>query len=140
MARYCNFIIHNSQFIIMLFPLALALTLIFSSCQEGHEAGDLLGQWKREGADNQYIAFSSNIVLLRSVGQGEVFGNFQHVGDSVFIQCYSINGDEAEADKQLVEETFDFKPFNNIRLRIATLNGNALVLTSKEKTWNFKAY
>ena len=118
--------------------LALTLTLSFFSCQEGHEAGDLLGQWKREGADNQYLAFSGNIVQIRNIGQGEVFGNFQHVGDSVFIQCYSIHGDEA--DKKIVEETFDFKPFNNIRLRIATLNNTALVLTSKDKTWNFKAY
>ena len=118
--------------------LALTLTLSFFSCQEGHEAGDLLGQWKREGTDNQYLAFSGNIVQIRNIGQGEVFGNFQHVGDSVFIQCYSIHGDEA--DKKIVEETFDFKPFNNIRLRIATLNNTALVLTSKDKTWNFKAY
>lgn len=118
--------------------LALTLTLAFFSCQEGHEAGDLLGQWKREGVDNQYLAFSGNIVQIRNIGQGEVFGNFQHVGDSVFIQCYSIHGDEA--DKKIVEETFDFKPFNNIRLRIATLNNTALVLISKDKTWNFKAY
>ena len=130
MARFCKELTY----------IMLTLLLALSSCQEGHEAGDLLGQWKREGVDNQYIAFSGNIVLMRNVGQREVFGNFQHVGDSVFIQCYSINGDEAEADKQLVEETFNFKPFNNIRLRIATLNGNALVLTSKEKTWNFKVY
>ena len=140
MARYCKFTIHNSQFTILLLALAFSLTLALSSCQEGREAGDLLGQWKREGvsADNQYIAFSGDIVLMRAVGQREVFGNFQHVGDSIFIQCYSIHGDEA--DKQLVEETFGFSPFNNIRLRIATLNSDALVLTSKEKAWNFKAY
>ncbi|MBQ9561402.1 MAG: lipocalin-like domain-containing protein [Prevotella sp.] len=131
MARYFK------KFFLFPFPLTLALLLL--SCQEGHEAGDLLGMWKREAvaADNQYVAFSGNIVLMRAVGEREVFGNFQHVGDSIFIQCYSINGDEA--DRTLVEETFDFKPFDNIRLRIATLNGDALVLTSKEKTWHFKA-
>ena len=132
MARYFN----SSK--LSRLALTLGLTLSFFSCQEGHEAGDLLGQWKREGADNQYLAFSGNIVQIRNIGQGEVFGNFQHVGDSVFIQCYSIHGDEA--DKKIVEENFDFKPFNNIRLRIAVLNNTALVLTSKDKTWNFKAY
>lgn len=130
MARYCKELTY----------IMLTLLLALSSCQEGHEAGDLLGQWKREGisADNQYIAFSGDIVLMRAVGQREVFGSFQHVGDSIFIQCCSI--DDEAADKTIVEEAFGFKPFDNIRLRIATLNSKALVLTSKEKVWNFKAY
>ena len=126
----------------MLLTLAFPLTLMLSSCQEGREAGDLLGQWRMTGSDSKYVSFSGSITEFRYVENGllqrYVFGNFQHVGDSIFIQCYSINGDEA--DKQLVEETFDFKPFNNIRLRIAMLNSDALILTYKEKTWNFKAY
>ncbi len=130
MARYFRKLTH--------ILLSLTLSLALFSCQEGHDAGDLLGQWKREGTDNQYIAFSGDIVLMRAVGQREVFGSFQHVGDSIFIQCCSI--DDEAADKTIVEEAFGFKPFDNIRLRIATLNGDALVLTSKEKVWNFKAY
>ena len=61
MARYFK------KFFLFPFPLTLALLLL--SCQEGHEAGDLLGMWKREAvaADNQYVAFSGNIVLMRAV-------------------------------------------------------------------------
>ena len=87
MARFYKYIVHSSQFIVLL--LAFPLTLTFSSCQEGREAGDLLGQWRMADSDSKYISFSGSITEFRYVKDGSlrqyVFGNFQHVGDSLFI-------------------------------------------------------
>ena len=72
------------------YSVLLLCILLLSSCQEGGEAGDLFGQWRLVGHDTQYISFSGSLTLLRSTDEAEVFGNFQHIGDSLFIQCYSI--------------------------------------------------
>lgn len=111
---------------------------LLSSCQEGGEAGDLFGQWRMKGTDTKYICFSGSVTLLRSIDEGEVFGNFQHEGDSLFIQCVSVNA--LPTDTAFIENGFDFKPFDNIRLKINTLNDNDLVLSKDGKTWNFYKY
>lgn len=111
---------------------------ILSSCQEGREAGDLLGQWRMEGTGNSYMNFSGSVVSLRIPGQIEVFGTFLHVGDSLFMQCRSINS--AAADTAFVEQTVGFAPFADIRLRIATLKSGKLVLAKGEKTWTMEKY
>ena len=123
----------------------ILLTFAFfmlTSCQEGGEAGDLLGQWRKADTDSKYVAFSGSIAVLRSTTGGylerEVYGNFQRQGDSLFIQCYSIKGERA--DTVAVEEDFEFKPFNNIRVKIETLSGNVLVLSKEGKKWNFTKY
>ena len=110
------------------------------SCQEGREAGDLWGQWRMTGSDSEYISFSSSISLFRSIANGNkyVYGNFQHVGDSIFIQCYSI--DALRSDTTTVEEIFGFKPFNNIRVKIETLNDDDLVLSKDSLIWSFYKY
>jgi hypothetical protein len=116
----------------------LFCVLLLSSCQEGGEAGDLFGQWRLAGHDTQYISFSGSLTLLRSTEEAEVIGNFQHVGDSLFIQCYSKEA--LKSDTVMVEESFGFKPFNNIRVKIEALNGDILVLSKEGQKWNFYKY
>ena len=67
-----------------------------------------------------------------------MFGNFQHVGDSIFIQCVSI--EQRLADTLFVEDRFGFKPFTNIRVKIATLDSENLVLTKDSQMWSFTIY
>ena len=114
------------------------LFLLLSSCQEGGEAGDLLGQWRLADSDTKYLSFSGSLTLFRSISEGEVFGKFQHIGDSLFIQCYSIKG--IPEDTTLVENNFGFRPFNNIRLKIETLSSDRLLLRKDNQTWSFDKY
>lgn len=109
-----------------------------SSCQEGNEAGDLLGQWRMSGSDTRYLYFSGSIASFRGINEGEVFGNFQHVGDSLFIQCYSIK--EVLSDTVMVEESFGFKPFKNIRVKIESMDGDRLILSKEQQHWSFDKY
>ena len=118
--------------------LTSAILLLTSSCQEGGDAGDLLGQWRLSGSDTKYISFSGSIVWMKSLGENELYGNFQHEGDSLFIQCYSING--IPEDTMLVENSFGFKSFNNIRLKIETLSSEHLLLRQNNQTWTFDKY
>lgn len=120
-----------------LLPFYLCAFLLLS-CQEGHEAGDLLGQWRMTGSDTKYIAFSGSVTMVRSLTEGQVAGAFQHVGDSLFMQCYSVYGDAA--DTLIVEHTFGFKPIDNIRVRIQSLSSDQLILTKDDKTWTFDKY
>ena len=142
MARYFKFIVHSSQFIVCLLALTSALT--FFSCQEGSDAGDLLGQWRMVDSDSKYISFSGSITEFRYVDNGVlrnyVFGNFQHVGDSLFIQCYSISEDQKDTDIDVVENTFEMKPFNNIRVKIEVLDDKHLSLSKDGKMWNLEKY
>lgn len=126
-----------ARFYKYLFLLTSSIFLL-SSCQEGGEAGDLFGQWRLKGSDTKYISFSGAVTLLRSLDDGEVFGNFQHEGDSLFIQCVSLNA--SPTDTAFVENGFDFKPFEDIRLKINTLNDDDLVLSKDGKTWSFYKY
>ena len=75
MARYCKLLI-------------LFAFLCFASCQEGREAGDLLGQWRLAGSDMNYLSFSGSVALFRNSEStdNQVYGNFQHKGDSLFIE------------------------------------------------------
>ena len=115
---------------------------VFSSCQEGSEAGDLLGLWRLDESDHHYMAISGAITEFRIINNShldrQVYGNFQHQGDSLFIQCYSIN--EEIEDTIAVEEEFGFKPFNNIRVKIEVQNGDILVLSKDGQKWNFRKY
>ena len=142
MARYFKCIVHSSQFIVCLF--AFPLTLTFSSCQEGSDAGDLLGQWRMVDSDSKYISVSGSITEFRYVDNGVlrnyVFGNFQHVGDSLFIQCYSISEDQKDTEIDVVENTFEMKPFNNIRVKIEVLDDKHLSLSKDGKMWNLEKY
>ena len=116
----------------------LTSSIFLLSCQEGGDAGDLLGQWRLSGSDTQYISFSGSIVWIKNLKENELYGNFQHVGDSLFIQCYSIKG--IPEDTTLVENSFGFRPFNNIRLKIETLSSDRLQLRKDNQTWSFDKY
>lgn len=127
MARFCKYII-----------LLTSSILLLSSCQEGREAGDLLGQWRLKGSDTQYVSFSGSVALFRIIGEGEIFANFQRNGDSLFIQCISINA--SAADTVIIENSLGFEPFNDIRLKINALNDDDLVLSKDGQTWSFYKY
>ena len=120
------------------FLLLTSSIFLLASCQEGREAGDLLGQWKMSNNNNLYIAFSGSLAVCRNGEGANVYGNFQHIGDSLFIQCYSIY--ESKGDTTLLEESFGFKPFNNIRVKIAALDNDQLVITKGSQTWSFHKY
>jgi hypothetical protein len=130
MARFFKY------FLLSLF--AFHFSLLFSSCQEGREAGDLLGQWRMDHTDSKYISFSGSIVWVKDLKNCNVYGNFQHVGDSLFIQCYSEKAEKA--DTIMVEESFGFKPFNNIRLKIEQLDNDHITLSKNGKTWIFNKW
>ena len=118
--------------------LLILTSYLFISCQEGRDAGDLFGQWRLSGSDTKYISFSGSIVWIKNLNENELYGNFQHVGDSLFIQCYSIKG--IPEDTTLVENSFGFRPFNNIRLKIETLSSDRLQLRKDNQTWSFDKY
>ena len=126
MARFYKYIFLLTSYIFLL------------SCQEGGDAGDLLGQWRLSGSNTKYISFSGSVTWFKNLNESEVYGNFQHIGDSLFIQCYSINGEPS--DTTLIENGFGFKPFNNIRLKIETLSSDRLLLRKDNQTWTFDKY
>lgn len=118
--------------------LLTSYLLLLSSCQEGSEAGDLFGQWRQTGSDTNYMSFSGSVALFRTSVEGRVYGNFQHKGDSLFIQCYSVEG--LRSDTVIVEESFGFKPFNNIRVKIEALDNDHLILKNDQQSWTFNKY
>ena len=130
-----------ARFFKSLFTITFSLftiTFTLMSCQEGREAGDLLGQWRMAGSDKQYISFSGSIAWIRHLPEDEVYANFQHVGDSLFIQCYSIEGNPS--DTILVENTYGFRPFNNIRVKVESLTSDKLIFKKGSQTWSFDKY
>ena len=130
---------HRShRYFFLLITLFTIHCSLFTSCQEGGDAGDLLGQWRLEGSDTKYVSFSGSIVWIKNLNENELYGNFQHVGDSLFIQCYSIKG--IPEDTTLVENSFGFRPFNNIRLKIETLSSDRLLMRKDNQTWTFDKY
>lgn len=120
----------------------LAVLLLLSSCQEGSEAGNLLGQWRMVGSDSKYVSFSGSITVFRLIEgnrlNSEVYGTFHHTGDSLFVHCYSING--GGHDTLVVENSFGFKPFDNIRLKIDVLDDDHLTLSKDGQLWSFYKY
>lgn len=122
----------------------VAAAILLTACQEGGDAGDLLGQWRMTGSDSRYLSFAGSIVEFRLVEgtflMNEVFGNFQHVGDSIFIQCYSILEEDHENDINLIENEFGFKPFNNIRVKVVSLDNDNLILNKGERQWTLRKY
>lgn len=117
----------------------LCIVVCLSACQEGGDAGDLLGQWRMVGSDFQYVSFAGSVSLFRQINKnGEIYGNFQHVGDSLFIQCVSVKGEKK--DTVIVEDLFGFKPFCDIRVRIETLDHESLILSKDGKVWAFCKY
>ena len=95
--------------------------------------------WFHSGNEPYLICDTPNDgTITVSTIEGEVFGNFQHQGDSLFIQCYSIYG--SPVDTAIVEQTFGFRPFGNIRVRIDRLDDDMLVLSKEGVTWDFYKY
>ena len=94
------------------------------------------------GADNKFIAFSGSVSVIRCIQQNtlqsQVYGNFQHRGDSLFIQCVSIEGERI--DTLTVENDFGFRPFTDIRLKIDRLDDDNLILSAGNQHWSFYKY
>lgn len=118
--------------------ISLFAIILLISCEEGRDAGNLYGQWRMSGSDTKYISFSGSITSIKDLVEGEVFGNFQHVGDSLFIQCYSK--DNLLSDTIMIESSYGFKPFNNIRLKIESIDNDNLVISKEGKIWSFFKY
>ena len=118
--------------------LAVGCWLLAASCQEGRDAGDLLGQWKLMDKEDIYVSFSGTITQFRKNNGQAVFAKFQHVGDSLFIQCSSIY--QEKSDTTIIEEEYGMKPFDNIRLRIDVLDGNHLTLSKDGQYWVLQKY
>ena len=118
--------------------LLTSYIFLLSSCQEGREAGDLLGQWRLTDSESKYISFSGSITWIKNLDDNEVYGNLQHKGDSLFMQCFSKLG--IAADTMLVEQTFGFGPFTDIRLKIDKLDDDNLVLSKDNQRWSFYKY
>lgn len=134
MAKSYKIIRHLTSYILLLTSSIFLLT----SCQEGGEAGDLFGMWHMSDSGTGYLSFSGSVSLFQTSVEKRVYGNFQHQGDSLFIQCYSAK--ELKSDTIMVEESFGFKPFNNIRVKIESLNGDVMVLSKDGQKWNFYKY
>lgn len=109
-----------------------------TACEEGSDAGELYGQWRLIGGENVYVSFSGSLVIMRKTSVAEVYGNFQHVGDSLFMQYYTYK--EEPLDTLTMEEELHFRPMNNVRTRITELSGKRLTLTRGGETWNFEKY
>ena len=138
MARYFKNIFSAKQSVALRILLTSSILLLTSSCQEGGEAGDLFGQWRMEGSDSKYISFSGSIIWIKELNVGNVYGNFQHQGDSLFIQCVSTTGDPI--DTVIVEDDYGFTPFTNIRTKIVTLDSDRLILSKGNQKWIFEKY
>ena len=142
MARFYKVLLSGAPQMLWRAKLGLLFTFLCLSCQEGWEAGDLWGQWRLRGSDTHYISFSGKVTQFRDVDKGTekgmVFGQFEHVGDSLFIRCSSIKG--LPSDTAVIEESFGMKPFTNIRLKIVNLDGDNLILTQGTQTWSFYRY
>ncbi len=117
--------------------LLLAAACVMASCQEGREAGDLLGQWRLDGSSTEYMCISGEIVQFRSQVSGSSWAKFQHRGDSLFIQCYSYG---QRSDTVTVEERFGMKPYADIRMKIERLDGERLELSKGSQRWGFDLY
>jgi hypothetical protein len=127
MARFCKLLILLTSHIFLL-----------TSCQEGGSAGDLFGQWRLTDREDLYICFSGSIADFRKAGVQEVYANFQHVGDSLFMQCSSIK--KIKADTTFVEDDFGMKPFTNIRVRIDALDSDRMLLSKDGQHWTLEKY
>ena len=79
MARFSKHLILVTSYIFL-------LTSTLSSCQEGGNAGDLLGQWRLEGYEDMYVSFSGTITQFRKA-------NGQHAFDkgNIYGDCSTFN-------------------------------------------------
>ena len=127
MARYCKKL-----------TSLLLISLLLISCQEGGDAGELLGQWRLEGKENMYLSFSGSITQFRNNNGQRVFAKFQHVGDSLFMQCSSIY--KEQSDTTMIENDFGMKPFSNIRVKIEALDSDHMTLSKDSQRWLLEKY
>ena len=92
--------------------------------------------WKLMDKEDIYVSFSGTITQFRKNNGQAVFAKFQHVGDSLFIHCYSITDvTGTPEDIDLIENVFGLKPFGNIRFRIDALDDDQLLLSKDNQHW-----
>jgi hypothetical protein len=120
------------------FFLLTSSIILFTSCQEGGDAGNLLGQWRLTTKEDMYVSFSGSITQFRKNNGQAVFAKFQHVGDSLFMQCSSIK--QQKSDTTMIENEFGMKPFTNIRVRIDALDSDHLTLSKDNQHWVLEKY
>ena len=85
-----------------------------------------------------YVSFSGTITQFRKNNGQAVFAKFQHVGDSLFMQCSSIY--QEKSDTVMVEDEYGMKPFTNIRVKIEALDADRLLLSKDGRHWTLEKY
>lgn len=132
--------------------ILLFILLLFPSCQNEGNIGDLYGQWvlKKSSVngvtkdhDQIYFSFQGRVVWAKRVDitehlYGDVFGSFVHKGDSLIMTFFQQN--EYTSPESLIEEECRFDDVENIRLKIITLNGNTMSVVSRDDFWHFEKY
>ena len=116
----------------------LAVSSLFTACQEGGDAGELFGQWRLTDKEDMYVSFSGTITQFRKNNGQAVFAKFQHVGDSLFMQCSSTY--KQKTDTTMAEDEFGMKPFTNIRVKIDALDSERLLLSKDGRHWTLEKY
>ena len=85
-----------------------------------------------------YLSFSGSITQFRNNNGQRVFAKFQHVGDSLFMQCSSIY--KEQSDTTMIENDFGMKPFSNIRVKIEALDSDHMTLSKDSQRWLLEKY
>ncbi len=128
------------------------LLFLLTACQNEGDIGSLYGQWKLTNShvngenklfDNIYFSFQGKVVWVKSVNAdnhtyNDVFGNFQHVGDSLLINF--VQKSELTTTASLIEERCGFADADNVRVLIRNLDSSELILLDGDNYWNFEKY
>lgn len=129
--------------------LLFCLLMLFPSCQNEGNIGDLYGQWSLKNAcldnatkeySNLFLSFQGKVVWAKRVNYGshtygDVVGSFEHRGDSLIMSFIQQN--EYTSPESLIEEEFGFSDCENVRLLVKKLDSNSLVLMNDNDYWSF---
>lgn len=129
--------------------LLFCFLMLFPSCQNEGDIGDLYGQWSLKNACidnvtkeycNLFLSFQGKVVWAKRVNYGshtygDVVGSFEHRGDSLIMSFIQQN--EYTSPESLIEEEFGFSDCENVRLLVKTLDSNSLVLMNDNDYWSF---
>ncbi len=125
---------------------------LFAACQNEGDIGSLYGQWLLRNSyvngenklfDNIYFSFQGKVVWVKSVNAdnhtyNDVFGNFQHVGDSLLINF--VQKSEQTTTTSLIEERCGFVDADNVRLIIKNLDSSELILSDGDNYWKYEKF
>lgn len=125
---------------------------LLSACQNEGDIGYLYGQWSLKSSyingenkkyDNIYFSFQGKVVWVKSVNAtyhtyNDVFGNFDHVGDSILFSF--VQKSESTTTTFLIKEKCGFSDADNVRLLIKNIDSSELILIDRDNYWYFEKY